>query len=171
MNWIILILPILLLIRLFNKYRVNLSTLKTQNKLNLLRGELIINYSEKKFNCDKQGVIGLHNLIVGTEMFIPKMNIWVIGYTVVFRNRNISNRQAFDSSCLNCPEFKRIYTQYSEISTKYLFHKSIFSLLALSMMYFPAKHISKRCVKWILSFKEKVRYSIISQNDIYRPAA
>lgn len=169
MYWIIYVLSVLLLIRMANHYRVKLATLKTQNKLTSLKHELTLSYIDGKMKCDKDGAIRLNNLIVVTEGMIPKMNIWTLIYTAVFK-KNIDTRSFFDAkSHEHCPEFSRIYGKYTAISTKFLLNKSIFSLVTMSLGLYFAKHISRKCVEWIVQLNARVRNNFISQYDKYRP--
>lgn len=168
MNYLIYIVATLILVRFLNQYRVKLSTIETQNKLEELKHEVTINYLNGKISSDKYKIDEFKNLISETEIVLYRLNLWAMLYT--WKITNVDDRirgiQEYNKEVERCPELSKSYNKFSEISSKYMFNKTIFSLVTIGIAVFIGKHISSRCTRFIIRVKDSIKYNLIFNNNI-----
>lgn len=173
MQFLIYILPLLLVIRLINQYRVRVETLKTQNKLHSLRHELIIEYSKGQLAVGKDKIAQLNNTIIDTEIVLPRLNMWPIIYSWKITKPELRNERvsAFKKGLEVSPGLSKFYTKYAEISTRYLINKSMFSLISMGILYLGAKFVSKRFARLLVRTQDNIKYNLLTTHDVCHPTA
>ena len=167
MNTLFIILTITVLIRVLNQYRIRIVTLQTGNLISKLNQDVTLDYLEGRIQSNKVNIQSFRTFLDGTKTVMPRMTLWTILYrSIVFSSKLPQIKIDHEQEMRKCPELSSYYVKFSEISTNYLFKKSIFSLIFTGLIIFLAKHISTRCARWWLAAKEKVRVKFEDQQDL-----
>lgn len=172
MEYLIYIVTALILIRYLNQYRIKLYTLKTQNQLLELKNEVMNSYLEGKMKASKHQIEEFKSIISGTESVLPKLHVWSMLYSwkITKVEVRINSIKEYNKDLIECPELSKAYTKYSEISAKYLFNKSVFSVVTIGIAIFIGKHVSSRCSRFIVRIKDSIKYNLVLRNNNITPS-
>lgn len=171
MSTLFYILPILLVIRIFNNYRVKNLTLETQNKVNELRNELYISAIDGRVPKKHPAFLHIDDMIEFSIPVIERVNIWVYFYKAIFYKNKIvkSSELETELSFSNVQPIKHFFERYANESVKYLGKKNLFSLILAFIVVHISKHLSKKMYSWVASIKANLKYQFLSRTDEFYP--
>lgn len=166
MSILLIILSIVILIRLFNSYRIAILVLKTDNKILDLRNKLVLQAINDKKLQNNPVFNQIDYIIAKSSPEIQRTNIWVILYNIVVLRRvptNNNKRVAEDH------ELQKFFDDYAAIHVNYLAKKNIFYLFLTFIIMKTTRKLSYKLSKYRALAKTEIKYDHIIGKDGFSP--
>jgi len=166
MTFLLYILPIIFLIRIFNHYYSKNLTLRAENDVRVLRNKLRISAIESNRLVQHPAFVQVDYIIARSEKAIKAINLWVLLYEVIFKKTTSKKERVDFDKMLDLKgdvELKSFYDSYSDIAFKYIVSKNIFSLLIALAAMKTTKHLSMKLQRLFVRTKDNFRSHLIPQ--------
>lgn len=169
------VLPLLILLRVLNYFRIRNLTLRTEYKLQALKNDLRFMAIEEKVHPSDPMFKYLDTVLGHASIYIKEVNFWVLLYLI--RKHKTDNAiqiaEITEKSFNNTTELKKIYDNYGSTLLRYFVEKSKWSLKiykAVVKMIFFIKKLLKKPPKnnFFNDMIRQFRYLLMNSSGIHR---
>lgn len=157
------VVPVILLFRRFESYRIKNLDLSIENKIRVLRNNLRISAADDRYIKKDVGFSKIDSVIAQSEKSLKCMNMWVLLLDLYLDRKKHKNSGSAPIMFGGNEQLKKFYIEYKTLAIDYMFEKNLFFLLFQVLLKIGARKISRRFTVFYASLRMDMSNIMLSR--------